>query len=46
MAKKAIIVGASGLIGSELLTIILADNSYDEVLILARKKVKVKITTR
>jgi uncharacterized protein YbjT (DUF2867 family) len=42
MAKKAILVGASGLIGSELLTIILADDSYSEVLVLARKKVKIK----
>jgi len=38
MTKKAIIVGASGLIGSNLLDILLAQPEYQEVLIVARKK--------
>jgi uncharacterized protein YbjT (DUF2867 family) len=38
MAKKAIIAGASGLIGSLLLDIILQKPEYDEVLILVRKE--------
>jgi len=38
MAKKAIIAGASGLIGSLLLDIILQRTEYDEVLILVRKE--------
>jgi uncharacterized protein YbjT (DUF2867 family) len=38
MAKKAIIAGASGLIGSLLLDIILQRPEYDEVLILVRKE--------
>ena len=38
MAKKAIIAGASGLIGSLLLDIILQRSGYDEVLILVRKE--------
>ena len=38
MAKKAIIAGASGLIGSLLLDIILQRSEYDEVLILVRKE--------
>jgi N-acetyl-gamma-glutamylphosphate reductase len=37
MGYKAIIVGASGLIGSELLTILLNHAEYDEVLVLVRK---------
>jgi uncharacterized protein YbjT (DUF2867 family) len=36
--KRAIIAGASGLIGSHLLQIILNENGYDEVLILVRKE--------
>jgi uncharacterized protein YbjT (DUF2867 family) len=36
--KKAIIAGASGLIGSHLLQIILNENGYDEFLILVRKE--------
>ena len=37
MANKAIIAGASGLIGSKLLDILLHQPEYDEVLILVRK---------
>jgi uncharacterized protein YbjT (DUF2867 family) len=44
MTKKAIIVGASGLIGSNLLDILLAQPDYHEVLIIARKKSKNKNT--
>ncbi len=40
MTKKAIIVGASGLIGSNLLSILLSHPDYSEVLIIARKKTK------
>jgi uncharacterized protein YbjT (DUF2867 family) len=42
MAKKAIIVGASGLIGSSLLDILLHEPEFDEVLILVRKELPVK----
>ncbi len=38
MSKKAIIVGASGLIGSILLKLLLDNDSYDAVLILVRKE--------
>ena len=38
MGKKAIVAGATGLIGSQLLDILLATDTYDEVLILIRKK--------
>lgn len=38
MAKKAVIAGSSGLIGSHLLQILLEQAYYDEVLILVRKK--------
>ncbi|MDB5148744.1 MAG: NAD(P)H-binding [Mucilaginibacter sp.] len=38
MAKKAVVAGSSGLIGSHLLQILLEQASYDEVLILVRKK--------
>ncbi len=41
MANKAIVVGASGLIGSELLKILLQQPHYDEVLILVRKSIAV-----
>lgn len=37
MSYKAIIAGASGLIGSNLLQILLNESSYDEVIILVRK---------
>lgn len=42
MAKKAIIAGASGLIGSSLLDILLNAQGFDEVLILVRKELPVK----
>jgi uncharacterized protein YbjT (DUF2867 family) len=42
MSKKAIIAGASGLIGSKLLNILLQQPNYDEVLILVRKELPVK----
>ncbi|QEM13205.1 oxidoreductase [Mucilaginibacter rubeus] len=38
MAKKAVIAGSSGLIGSHLLQILLEQAYFDEVLILVRKK--------
>ncbi len=41
MGRKAIIVGATGLIGSRLLDILLAGDVYDEVLILVRKKLNI-----
>jgi uncharacterized protein YbjT (DUF2867 family) len=44
MTKKAIIAGASGLIGSKLLDILLAQPDYAEVLIIGRKKNKIKNT--
>ncbi len=40
--KKAIIAGASGLIGNHLLQIILNENDYDEVLILVRKELPIQ----
>lgn len=39
MAKKAIIVGASGLIGSELLSILLQNSEYQEVVVILRKEI-------
>ena len=39
MAKKAIIAGATGLIGNHLLKILLEAQEYDEILILVRKPV-------
>jgi uncharacterized protein YbjT (DUF2867 family) len=42
MSKKAIIAGASGLIGSKLLDILLSQPGYDEVLILLRKELPVE----
>jgi uncharacterized protein YbjT (DUF2867 family) len=39
MGKKAVLVGASGLIGGHLLEILLDADTYDEVLILVRKKI-------
>jgi len=41
MGKKAIVAGATGLIGSQLLEILLATDTYDEVLILLRKKLDI-----
>lgn len=37
MAQKAVLAGATGLIGSELLNILLAEPFYDQVLVLARQ---------
>lgn len=42
MAKKAVIAGSSGLIGSHLLQILLKQAYYDEVLILVRKKLPIE----
>ncbi|MDN3584200.1 NAD(P)H-binding protein [Mucilaginibacter flavus] len=42
MAKKAVIAGSTGLIGSKLLQILLHEPFYDEVLILVRKKINVE----
>ncbi len=42
MAKKAIIAGASGLIGSSLLNILLREPGFDEVLILVRKELSIE----
>ncbi|MBS7565797.1 NAD(P)H-binding protein [Mucilaginibacter sp. Bleaf8] len=42
MANKAVIAGASGLIGSELLQLLLHENFYDEVLVLVRKELPVQ----
>lgn len=42
MSNKAIIAGASGLIGSKLLDILLLQPDYDNVLILVRKELPVK----
>ncbi len=42
MFKRAIVVGASGLVGSELLDILLNNPGYDEVLALVRKELPVK----
>src|ERR1700693_2970474 len=44
MASKAIIAGASGLIGSNLLQIFLNEPGYDEVLILVRKESPIEHT--
>lgn len=44
ITKKAIIVGASGLIGSKLLDVLLSQPDYAEVLIIGRKKTKIKNT--
>jgi len=41
MSKKAIIAGASGLIGSKLLNIVLQEPDYDEVLVLVRKELPI-----
>jgi len=42
MGRKAIIAGASGMIGSELLQIILQDDTYSGVLVIVRKKLSVE----
>jgi uncharacterized protein YbjT (DUF2867 family) len=41
MLKKAVIVGASGLIGSELLDLLLQSSEYQEVLVLVRKELPI-----
>ncbi|WP_417589756.1 NAD(P)H-binding protein [Owenweeksia hongkongensis] len=41
MNKKACILGATGLVGSELLQILLNDESYDEVLVYTRKSLDI-----
>jgi uncharacterized protein YbjT (DUF2867 family) len=41
MGKKAIVAGATGLIGSQLLQILLQADTYNEVLILVRKKLDI-----
>ncbi|MES2376941.1 MAG: NAD-dependent epimerase/dehydratase family protein [Bacteroidota bacterium] len=40
MTKKAIIVGASGLIGSKLLAILSTQPDYDQILVIGRKKTR------
>ena len=40
MSKKAIIAGASGLIGSELVNLLLKQPEYDEVVLLVRKQLR------
>ncbi|ASU32268.1 Rossmann-fold NAD(P)-binding domain-containing protein [Mucilaginibacter xinganensis] len=42
MLKKAIIAGASGLVGNELLHILLTNPGYDEVLVLVRRELPLK----
>jgi uncharacterized protein YbjT (DUF2867 family) len=42
MANKAVIAGASGLIGSELLALLLHENYYNEVLVLVRHELPVQ----
>ncbi|WP_345949813.1 NAD(P)H-binding protein [Mucilaginibacter sp. PAMB04274] len=42
MVNKAVIVGASGLVGGELLKVLLQENYYTEVLALVRKELPVK----
>jgi len=39
---KALVLGASGLIGNELLNRLLSDERYDEVLVIARSSLKIK----
>lgn len=39
MSKKAILIGATGLIGTDLLQKLLGSTSYSEVLVIARKKI-------
>jgi uncharacterized protein YbjT (DUF2867 family) len=42
MANKAVIAGASGLVGSELLKLLLQESYYNEVLVLVRKELPVQ----
>ena len=44
MAKKAIIVGATGLIGKELVKVLLESDLYEEVKVLVRKSVHINHT--
>ncbi len=44
MTKKAIIIGASGLIGSKLLAILCTQPDYNEILVIARKKIRTSNT--
>lgn len=44
MTKKAIIVGASGLIGSKLLAILSTQPDYAEILVIGRKKIRTSNT--
>ncbi|MGF7078693.1 NAD(P)H-binding protein [Mucilaginibacter sp. UYCu711] len=44
MTKKAIIIGASGLIGSKLLAILCTQPDYSEILVIARKKTRTSNT--
>jgi uncharacterized protein YbjT (DUF2867 family) len=41
MGRKAIVTGATGLIGSQLLDILLTGNEYNEIVVLARKKLNI-----
>lgn len=41
MSKKAILIGATGLIGANLLEKLLASSNYTEVLVIARKKINI-----
>ena len=41
MSNKVVVAGASGLIGSKLLNILLLEPRYDEVLILVRKELPI-----
>ena len=41
MGRKAIVTGATGLIGRQLLDILLAGDAYDEVMVLVRKKLNI-----
>ncbi len=42
MSKKAILLGATGLIGSNLLSKLLASDYYSEILVISRKEIKIK----
>lgn len=42
MTRKAIIIGASGLIGSELLSVLLHSNTYTDVIVLVRKSLNIQ----
>ncbi|HVW95657.1 MAG TPA: NAD(P)H-binding protein [Mucilaginibacter sp.] len=41
MVKRAIVAGAGGMTGGELLSVLLSEPGYDEVLILVRKELKI-----